>query len=199
MAFPQGMAAPGYQMLVDVNGNPLGTSANPLISEDQIRAYILAGQGFSATTGLITTGIAAAFVGIELLCNAAAKNILLYNVLITGNGNGADGRLYQGLTNTLDTGLTTNLATAGIVNQSGAATASVVTSLMGSPAATVQLGGLVGNQRVQIGVPQFYTNNLLQNESVVFIPKSTVGFCAAYMKVVTLGNSAGLTLEWVEF
>jgi len=57
------------------------SATNPLIDQDQIRAFILTGQSYSATTGKQTSG-GAIQTGACLLNNNTAKNILIYSVRV---------------------------------------------------------------------------------------------------------------------
>lgn len=57
------------------------SATNPLIDQDQIRAFIQSGQGFSASTGKQTSG-GAIQVGVCLFANNIAKNVLIYSVRV---------------------------------------------------------------------------------------------------------------------
>ena len=174
-------------------------AAGQMTVEQFIQYQIQLGHGFAVTTGQVATGASAAFVGLELLANAIAKNVLVYRCGVIGQGATTDIRLYQGFANTSDTNLTTNLA-ASVVNIGGVSgNVSALSSVIGSPAATTQTAGFVGSQRGNFGAAANVFLELLQNGSFLFIPKSVAGFLAAYQKVPTNGNTAGITAEWIEW
>ncbi len=170
------------------------------LTTDQVRAYVAAGQAFRATTGQVATGGANAWIGLQLVANNPALNIIVYNILVWCNASSSDVRLYQNPGSTLtDGGLTTNLL-AGIQNQNlGSATTSLLSALNGSPASTTQAtpanagtyvlgGGVSGNSSLY----------LLQNGSQVWLPKGKQSTLGIYLIEGTSGNKAGISIEWVE-
>lgn len=170
------------------------------LTTDQVRAYVANGQGFRATTGQIATGAANSWIGLQLVANNPALNIIIYNILVWCNASSSDVRLYQNPGSTLtDGGLTLNLLPQ-ISNQNlGSSTTSLLSALNGSPAGTSQANPAnAGTYVLGAGVVGNSSLYLLQNGSQVWLPKGKQSTLGIYIIEGTLGNKAGISLEWVE-
>lgn len=85
------LADVGVFNLAQVNGAAL-SATNPVIDADQIRALIMAGQGFDVTTGLISSSTNAnLYGGLEIFANTITKNIFIYFIdILNINTSGDD-------------------------------------------------------------------------------------------------------------
>ena len=176
MPYPNTVDAPSIQTLID--------------------QALLAGQGYSVTTGSVTTGATNAWLGLELLWTTPSKLIIIYNVVVSSANSGSPVQINQATTTTLDAGLTTNLL-ASVLNNSGSGPASIVTSVQGSPAATTQASGLIGSARLSAVASTTSINPLLLSSAKIIAPKTTLNI-AVYSKFATSGNAASITIDWVE-
>jgi hypothetical protein len=214
----QPVAQPMY--LVDQYGNPLGSSqaqpipvsqivggspisaTNPEINISNIQALILAGKAFRATTGLVTTGAASTYIGLQAIVNNIAKSVIIYRLeILSGSAaNSGDLRLYTNNAATADSFLTASLLSS-VRNQQPAnmTNTSLLSALNGSPSGTLQTGGFVGMQVAQAGVSPNGVFDFLQGVSWIYFAPGDIGSVAAYIKVATSGNAAALSMEWVEF
>ena len=76
-------------------GNPV---TNPAITEDQIRAWIANGQGFSASTGVLNSASGTNNYALSIFNpNISGKNILIYSIQVA-NGSGGMTALLQRVT-----------------------------------------------------------------------------------------------------
>lgn len=190
----------GQALSFDALGNLLvngqATAALPNISQDFIRTLIVAGQGYSATLEALATGASPAFVGMQLVANSIAKNILVFRAFVFQGQSFSVSRLYQSLTAASDASLT-GVGTA--VNLSCSNVASALSAINVSVAATTEISGFVGSQIGTGGGGAFTSLDLLQQGEILFIPKNTAGSISVYSKVTTSGNNASVVLYWVEF
>jgi hypothetical protein len=188
-------AYPWRKATVDAFGN--------LRTADQIRALIANGQGFRATTTIITTGAVNAFVGFLARAQNLGVNVVIYNVSVVSSGSGPDGRIYQNTTGAnVDAGLTTNLLTSNTANQIVGGASPLLSVLSGSPASTTQTTGMGGTGAIQPGVFGVSANAsfvILLNSAQIWLPKNTDRNASMYLKVPTSGATASFMIEWVEF
>ncbi len=171
------------------------------ITEDQVRDAVMRGIAFSVFLEQVTTGAANTYVGIQLLANNIAKNILAVRAVATQGQAFGVNRLYQEIgTATADTSLTVDLVATGVVqNAGGVAVASALTSILGSPSGTTKVGTFSGKQvAIGSGAANAMIEMLTQGHAL-FIPKGTLGSISHFSKVVTSGNAASVFLFWIEF
>ncbi|HEY6543198.1 MAG TPA: hypothetical protein VIZ18_19805 [Ktedonobacteraceae bacterium] len=178
-----------------IGGAAVG-NANPYPSADQVRLMILNGQGFSLVQEAIATGGGNAFVGMQIIANSIAKNILLYRAWAEQGQAAGINRLYQALNATADTNLTDTLTP---VNNGGVSTASALSSILGKNSLPSQTSGFQGSLLYSGGLAANTTLDLLAQGQCLYIPKNTTGSISIYSKVVTSGNAATIGLCWVEF
>ncbi len=174
----------------------------PQTIQQVIQYLVMAGKGFRVTTGQVATGAANVYLGLQMAVNNLSVNVLIYNIYVSCNASTSDIRLYQGVgTTTTDADLTVSL-TGNILNQVlGSATTTAIATLNGSPAAataeTVISGA--GTQVMTMAASGNTTQNLLQNGSVILLPKGSQNTVATYAIEGTSGNKIAITFEWIEF
>jgi hypothetical protein len=166
-----------------------------VVTEDYIRYQILAGKGFSATTGIVSSVTNAnIYGGAGLFNNSVAKDMLIYSVLVSVSNNAFDSRL--NLT-TADPAMGT--AVTGYNLKAGGTGPSATLS---APAAN---GGTYSASVSIIGNPIMYggtgANNIVEwlpTSTVILLPKSAANGIAIYTKMVAAGNSYVVTFRWLE-
>src|SRR5258708_3020627 len=86
MALLPGVIGAGAVRQVDDSNNTIGVLLNPDVATDVIRAMIIAGMGFKATT-MKQTNAAAGNFGMALFNPVTnTKNILIYSILAYASG-----------------------------------------------------------------------------------------------------------------
>lgn len=181
--------------LSQVNGAALSTS-NPVLTEDQIRALIVAGQGFVATSGVLATATNAnVYIAMGLLASNIAKNVFIYRILAGPQNTSGDYHLAT------MTAFDANVATAVTpANLSlGSATtplATVKSTANGNTAPTSSTGTNIiqYGSAANLGAMEF-----LQNGAGIFIPAGQTQGVTAWIKIPTAANSGQITMFWVEF
>lgn len=194
MTLPQGMAGPGYVTSVDTLGNPLGISSNPLVTEDQIRAYTIAGQSYNVTTGKVTSP-AGGPIGFQLFNPASSgKNLLIYSLLVAYNSSNVHDIRWTSADSSSIVGWSNTPITP--INNKGGGAASVATSGYSNVALT---GGLLGASRETTGTQNNLPIETLTNGECIYLPASaSINGVAVYL---TIGAAAlwSVTASYLEF
>ena len=157
---------------------------NPVITEDQIRAWIANGQGFTATTGKLTAG-SAITGGLSIFNpNASGKTLIILSLsYIIGNNS-----FNQLNLTTSDPALGTAVSAAN--NKAGSGTASVASCSSAntnvSPAGTLNMS---------IGSASNTFTQAFANGNVLCIPPNNG---IAFYSNLSGTNSWAVTVTWVE-
>lgn len=193
---PSGIAQAG---IVDAQGrwilspNAVGT---PFITEDHIRAYTIAGNAYSATTGKLTAPAGTNVLGFQLFAPANnTRNILIYSlVMVVAVGAVHDFRRTAVNVNTI-AGWTD--VAASITNNGANAAASTATASYSNTNIT---GGFLGNAREVPGSAANQAIELLTNGECIWLPAGAgaISGIALYISD-TAANSWGVTCEYIEF
>jgi hypothetical protein len=166
-------------------GNPV---TNPAITEDQIRAWIANGQGFSASTGMLNSASGTNNYALSIFNpNNSGKNILIYSIQVA-NGSGGMTALLQRVTS--DPGFTAvtplnaklgggNSAIAGHVTQ-----ATSNQTLLGNFDQVVTLAGTM--------------MELLTNGACILLPSGSNNGIVQYIQTYSVAINVVLA-RWVEF
>jgi hypothetical protein len=173
-----------------------GVKYGPLLI-DQIRAAIIAGQGFAVSTGLVTGTLGTQYAGVQILGDGTTntKNILVYNAYGTTAGNASvDIEIRQGTANTVDSTLT---GTPTVLNMGGSANTPIATVKVSpaAPTTTAPIGSLRGFMSIGANSVQEY----LLNGGIFFLPRLTVGYIVFYQGVGVTAFKAAVSVEWLEF
>ena len=191
----QGLAVDAAGRLLTANyiGGAAVGNTNPYPSADQIRLMILAGMGYSATTGVLSSATNGnLYGGMGLFNNATAKNMLIYSILLSVSNNAFDSRL--NLTSA-DPAMGSALSAYNL-SPGGAASLATLSAPANNFTASV---GITGNS-IEAGGGQANTLvEWLQNGACVLLPKNAANGIAVYTKLVTAGNSFSVTIRWVEY
>jgi len=192
---PSGIVQAG---IVDAQGRLIispNAVSNPFITEDQIRAYTIAGNAYSATTGK-QTAPGNATLAFQLFAPANnTKNILIYSLVVASVG----GSIHQFYKTAADissiTGYTSSASS--ITNNGANAAASTATSNFSNTNLT---GGLLGTAREAVGTPTNASIECLTNGECIWLPAGAgaIAGIALYYNA-TGANAWGITCEYLEF
>jgi hypothetical protein len=176
------------------NGSAPG-AGNPVITEDQIRAYTIAGNAYSATTGkLVAPG--SATLGFQLFNPANnTKNILIYSLIIANVGAGLH-QMYKTSAN-VNTITGWSDVAATITNNGANAAASTAVASYSNVNVT---GGLLGTARELTGNSANAPVEVLTNGECIWLPAGVgaIAGIAVYFNA-TGANAWGITCEYLEF
>ncbi len=157
---------------------------NPVLTEDQLRAWIANGQGFSATTGKLTAG-GAITGGISVFNpNASGKTLIIFSLgYIIGNNS-----FNQINLTTSDPALGTSVA--AINNKAGSGTTSVASCSSANTTVTP-----AGTLCMSIGSASNAFTLALSNGNMLIVPPNNG---IAFYSNLSGSNSWAITLTWVE-
>ena len=168
--------------------------ANPFITEDQIRAYTLAGQAFSATTGK-NTAPGGSTLGFQLFNPASSgKGILIYSLIVLAAASGIhDIRVTTADVSTI-TGWTNSVITPQ--NNKGGGVASVATCSFSNTNVT---GALLGTSREFTAQGANVAVETLTNGESIWLPAgASINGIAVYYNA-TGANPWAITAGYLEF
>ncbi len=184
----------GLSLQLDASGNLKTTTAmggnasTPMITQDQIRAWISNGQGFTGSTGRQNAPASVAIYGLSVFNpNGSGKTLLVFSLKA----------VYAGANNTHLVTITANdpaLGNAGLVtnNRAGSGTSSVASTTFATTGQTVAGSTHDFVQTAQNGTLEVFTNG-----DVVMLPP---GYGLAFwMSVTSAGGNWGVTASWIEF
>lgn len=171
------------------------STSTPMITEDQIRALIAAGQGFSVTTGQLSTATNTnIYIALGILANNIAKNVYIYQwdgLLVQVYGD-----MQMTVATSLDAALTTTLTPLNDSRGGGAALATVKST----PAANTTPSATSGTLRRAYGsAANMGVTELIKQGNGIFLPASTVQGVTAWVKAPAAGNTGMFNMSWVEF
>jgi hypothetical protein len=193
---PSGIVQAG---IVDTQGRLVispNAVANPFITEDQIRAYTMAGQAFSATTTKIQAP-GAVTLGFQLFNPAnSGKNILIYSLLILSAAAGIhDIRMTTADVSSI-AGWSGNNVAITPINNKGSGAASAATCGYSNTSIT---GALVGSSRETTACTANSPIETLTNGECILLPSSaSINGLAVYFNA-TGSNNWAITAEYLEF
>jgi len=183
--------------IVDAQGRWIispNAASNPFITEDQIRAYTMAGQAFSACTTKIQAP-GAGTLGFQLFNPASSgKNLLIYSLII----NIASSTFHDFRMTTADVSSITGWSNTVVtpVNNKGGGGASVATCGYSN---VILTGGLLGSAREVVGVQGTVSQEALSNGECIYLPASaSINGIALYVNA-TGTNNWSVTVEYLEF
>jgi hypothetical protein len=192
-----GTSSPALIELAYINGiAPLIDAAGQMTIEEFIQYQIMAGHGFQATTGLLSTGTNNAFICMQLAVNNISKKVLIFDIQVYNTNVMNDGRIYTAAVATAD-GTLTGLTAYNL--QPKSANTSALTTLTGSPAATTQTSGFTGTQSAAYGSGGNTMTSLLTQKSILYFANTDTASVEIANKVPTSGNSAAITARWIEW
>lgn len=167
-------------------------ASNPVITTDQIRTWIDAGQGY--TLEIAETGIPANDgIGISLRANNIAKKVIVFRHT-TGTSQGG-GSLRTARLTGADAQITTAATPLNLNNGANTSLCTVTTNTAGS--ATVP--GLTGILDFAYGGGNNVVEALLNGEVFIIEPNSTTGETLSFWAVMPgTGGSAFVQISWVE-
>lgn len=181
----------GQSLALDASGNLKVISENsatlPVVTEDQIRAYIVNGQGFSASSGK-QNSTASGTVGLAVFNPVnSAKNVLIYSVRFFSGNNGT----HQLMLITADPAYTA--ITPQNMNFGSAIAAAAVTEYTNTaitpPGTAIDSYGALATTESQF----------LPNGECLLLPARQAGILGIFVGVVANTNVWSVTVRWIEF
>jgi len=168
-------------------GNPV---TNPAITEDQIRAWIANGQGFSASTGILNSAAGTNNYPLSIFNpNNSGKSILLYSIQVANGSGGATALLQL---------VTSNPAFANQVtpiNMKAGGPNSALPAAAITAAATNQAIAAPYEQVVTLAST---TLELLTNGAAILLPNGSNNGIVQYVQTYSAAINAVL-IRWIEF
>lgn len=189
---------PGGAHLVDVNGNPISSTDKGLPTTDRVRSLIMAGQGFTATSGVLATATNAnVFIAMGLLWTSQVLNCWIYRInaeleqAVTGAVRLTSATSLDATLTAAITPLNNNLGSAVTSLATVKSTANANTAPTATSGTLRQVNGSVANPNVNI--------EMVQAGSGLFLPAGSTQGITVWVLAPTAGNSAQINFEYVEF
>jgi hypothetical protein len=177
----------GGNLKVAPGGNPV---TNPAITEDQIRAWIANGQGFSASTGLLNSASGTNNYPLSVFNpNNSGKSVLVYSIQVS-NGSGGMTALLQLVTS----------------NPSFASQITPINMKAGGPSSALPAGAITTattNQAIagpyeQVVTLVGTTAELLTNGAAILLPGGSNNGLVTYAQTYASAINS-ILMRWVEF
>ena len=179
-----GLDAAG-NLKVTSGGNPV---TNPTITEDQIRAWIANGQGFSASTGILNSASGTNNYALSIFNpNTSGKNILIYSIQVA-NGSGGTTAILQCVT--ADPAFTAVTP----LNAKLGGSASAIAGHVSQATSNQTLSGTY-DQVITIAST---TMELLTNGAVILLPNGSNNGLVAYIQTYSAAINS-ILMRWVEY
>ncbi len=171
---------------VNGGGNPV---TNPMIAQDQLRAWLLTGQSYCASTGLISAATATNNYPLSIFNPAVSgKNILIYSLQVT-NGSGALTALVAPVT---ANPAFSNVAAVANARAGGSA------SVLASTVTTTTISQFVSGPYVLVATVVSGTLELLTNSAGFLLPAGSANGLVVYIQTYNTGLNS-ITARWIEF
>jgi hypothetical protein len=172
---------------VTPGGNPV---TNPAITEDQIRAWIANGQGFSASTGILNSAAGTNNYPLSVFNpNNSGKSILIYSIQVS-NGSGGMTALLQLVTS--------NPAFANqitSINMKAAGPNSALPAVAITASTTNQA---IATPYEQVVTLASATLELLTNGAAILLPNGSNNGLVAYIQTYGAAINS-ILMRWIEF
>ena len=172
---------------VSPGGNPV---TNPAITEDQIRAWIANGQGFSASTGILNSAAGTNNYPLSIFNpNNSGKSILLYSIQVS-NGSGGMTALLQLVTSNPAfanqiTPINMKAGGPNLVLPAAAITAATTNQAIATP-------------YEQVVTLASATLELLTNGAAILLPNGSNNGLVAYVQTYAAAINS-ILMRWIEF
>lgn len=181
----------GQGLQVDALGNlkvvGFNSLANPTITEDQLRSWIINGQTFTASIGLLSSGAGTNNYPFSIFNPSSAKSVLIYVLrAVTGTGS-MTGFM---VTTTVDPAYAT---AATVTNSKGRGLGSAIAATCTFTSTTQTLPSNFAQVEIDTKVINFLTNG-----AAILLPAGTDNGITIFLQVYTAGLNS-LTAQWVEF
>jgi hypothetical protein len=179
-----GLDAAG-NLKVTSGGNPV---TNPTITEDQIRAWIANGQGFSASTGILNSASGTNNYALSIFNpNTSGKNILIYSIQVANGSGGTTAILQRVTADPAFTAVTPLNAKLG-------GSASAIAGHVSQATSNQTLSGTY-DQVITIAST---TMELLTNGAVILLPNGSNNGLVAYIQTYSAAINS-ILMRWVEY
>jgi hypothetical protein len=179
-----GLDAAG-NLKVTSGGNPV---TNPTITEDQMRAWIANGQGFSASTGILNSASGTNNYALSIFNpNTSGKNILIYSIQVANGSGGMTAILQRVTADPAFTAVTPLNAKLG-------GSASAIAGHVSQATSNQTLSGTY-DQVITIANT---TMELLTNGAAILLPNGSNNGLVAYIQTYSAAINS-ILMRWVEY
>ena len=183
--------------LVDVNGNPISSLDGGLPTVDRIRSLIEAGQGFTATTGQLSTATNTnVYIAVGIAGLGITKNIFIYH------WDGMLVQVYGDMQMTVATAFDGNLSAAitPLNDSRGNTVVTPLATVKSTPAANTAPTATSGTARRAYGsAANFGVTDLIKQGNGILIAAGQTQVITAWVKAPAAGNTGMFNMSWVEF
>ena len=189
----------GQALQVDSLGNLLvklaawATAANnPLIVEQNVQNWMRSGQGFSASTDLIT-GANTAYYAMSIFNPSSAKNILITRFVAVIQAASTN---FDAFLTTVDPAFATALTPLNLKAGSATTSAASVTATPGS----ANIGSLPASKKFRETVtPAGMECDILKNGTVILLPAGSANGASLYLYNPGANDKFSFFADWIEF
>ena len=172
---------------VSPGGNPV---TNPAITEDQIRAWIANGQGFSASTGILNSAAGTNNYPLSIFNpNNSGKSILLYSIQVS-NGSGGMTALLQLVTS--------NPAFANQITPINMKAGGPNSALPAAAITAATTNQALVTPYEQVVTLASATLELLTNGAAILLPNGSNNGIVQYIQTYSTAINS-ILIRWVEF
>ena len=172
---------------VSPGGNPV---TNPAITEDQIRAWIANGQGFSASTGILNSAAGTNNYPLSVFNpNNSGKSILLYSIQVS-NGSGGMTALLQLVTS--------NPAFANQITPINMKAGGPNSALPAAAITAATTNQAITTPYEQVVTLASATLELLTNGAAILLPNGSNNGIVQYIQTYSTAINS-ILIRWVEF
>ena len=174
---------------VSPGGNPV---TNPAITEDQIRAWIANGQGFSASTGILNSAAGTNNYPLSIFnLSTSGKSILIYSIQVANGSGGATALLQLVTSNPV---FTSQIQIAPINMKAGGPNS----ALLAADVTGATASQTIATPYEQVVTLASTTLELLTNGAAILLPNGSGNGLVAYVQTYAAGINS-ILVRWIEF
>jgi hypothetical protein len=181
-----GLDAAG-NLKVAPGGNPV---TNPTITQDQIRAWIANGQGFSAGTGILNSATSTNNYPLSMFNpNNSSKSVVLYSIQVANGSGGATALLQL---------VTSNPAFANQVTPINMKAGGPSSALPAAAITAATINQAIAAPYEQVVTLASTTLELLTNGATILLPNGSNNGLVAYVQTYAVAINS-ILMRWVEY
>lgn len=168
----------------------------PVATEEFIQAWIAQGQGFSVTTGQLSTATNTnIYIALSIFANNIAKNVLIYQW--DGLLQQVYGDMQMTVSTSIDAAITQALTPLNDARGNGTTSLCTVKS---TPAANTTPNATSGTLRRAYGsAANLGIQDLIKQKNAIFIAAGQTQSITAWVKAPAAGNTGMFNASWIEF
>lgn len=168
----------------------------PVATEEFIQAWIGQGQGFSVTTGQLSTATNTnIYIALSIFANNIAKNVLIYQW--DGMLQQVYGDMQMTVSTTQDAAITNTLTP---LNDSRGNSTTSLCTVKSTPAANTTPNATSGTIRRAYGsAANLGMMELIKQKNAIFIAAGQTQAITVWVKAPAAGNTGMFNASWIEF